>query len=148
MDGQSFPGLHERFWPGDFFLGEAFKKIMDCLYKGHVLFFWRQCIVDPFIFIELDLPVLGVDNVVPFHDVISDAEPHFFKFWDAKYVRNPFLVEPTPNRTETSLLVSGSGPCVEISKHPSVSFPRVSKNLLIVHIIVHGAVVQVDPGRV
>ena len=58
----------------------------------------------------MDLLILGVYNVVPFHDFISDVEPHLFKVWYAVYVSNPFLVDTTLNRTKMSVIVSGSGP--------------------------------------
>ena len=89
-----------------------------------------------------------MDNRFPVRAVIIDAEPHLFKFWDSGDVRNPFLVEPTLNRKKTSILVSGSVPCVSISKHLVVSFHRFSGELLTVHLVVCGADVQVDHGRV
>ena len=96
----------------------------------------------------MDLPILGVDNAVSVPDIICDAEPHFFKFWDAEDVINPFLVDPTHNRTKTSLLVGGIGYCVIMFKYPDVSFYCVYDNLFIVHMVVLGEVVQVYPGKV
>ena len=33
-------------------------------------------------------PILGVENIVSVHTVISDAGPHFFNFWDSEQVSN------------------------------------------------------------
>ena len=96
----------------------------------------------------MDLPILGVKKGVPVHSVMSDAEPHFFKFWDAEDVSNPFLLELTVNRTKTPILVSGSGPYIAMSKQPAVYFPRICDKLFIVNMVVRGAVAQVDPSRV
>ena len=80
--------------------------------------------------------------------VICDAGPHFFKFWDSEDVSNTFLVETTLNRTKTSFIVSESFHIVTLSKYPDVSFSHVCDKLFIVHLVVRGAVVQVDTGRV
>ena len=81
--------------------------------------------------------------------VVCDTEPHIFKFLDAEDVRNPFLVDPTLNGTKiTSLIVGGTGPCIEIIKHPDVTLTNFCEELFIVNLIVHGAVVQVNPGGV
>ena len=79
-------------------------------------------------------------------DVVCDAEPHFFKFWDAEGDINPFLVETTLNGKKTSLLVGGSDLCIEITKYPAITFSHICEKLFIVHLVLRGEFVQVDPG--
>ena len=81
-------------------------------------------------------------------DVVGDAEPHLFKFWDSEGVINPFHVDPTLYGTKMSLLVGGSGPCISTPKQLDVHFSRVCDNLFIVHKVVRVTVVQLYPGGV
>ena len=81
--------------------------------------------VDPFHPCLIGPPILGVDNIVSFQDVISDTGPHLFKFWGAGDVNNSFLVDPTLNITKTFLLVTGSGPCVAVCNRPYVPLPHI-----------------------
>ena len=85
---------------------------------------------------------------MPAPDVISDPEPHFFKFWDAKYVRNPLLFDPTFNRTKSYLFDSGCIPFVEIYKQTAFTFLNLYKEIFVVYLVVCGAVSQVDTGGV
>ena len=81
-------------------------------------------------------------------DVIGDVEPHFLKIWEAEDFSNPFLVEPTPYGTKISLLVCVIFPYIIITKHPYVPLFQVCEKLFILHMVVRGSVVQVDPGGV
>ena len=80
--------------------------------------------------------------------VVGAVEPHLFKFWDAEGVSNPFLIKPTLNGTKMPLTVGGNGLYFIMPKHPDFPFTHVWEELFIVHLIVRGAVVQLDPGGV
>ena len=138
--------LVSKFGCGDLFLDEPFKCFSDGLYEGHAMvFFVFNLWYTYFILVKVKIPILGLENVVSVMDFIGDAEAHIFKFWDDEGVRNPFLVDSTLKGTKISLLVGGIGTCIAIPKNPSVNFYNVCEKLLIVHLIVSGAVVQVDP---
>ena len=125
MDGQSFPGTRSCVWRWRYCFGEPFKLFPGGLYEGHVLVLFGVSVwYTHFILVELNLTILDVENLVSVLTVIGDAEPLTFKFWGAEDVRNLFLVDPTLNGTKMSLLVGGSGPCIEILKQPSVIFPH------------------------
>ena len=89
-----------------------------------------------------------MDNVAFFRTVVCDAELHIFNIWDDGDVINPLLVEPTLNGTNIPLLVGGISTCIAISKLSVVYFPRVCDDIFIVHLILRGEFVQVDPGGV
>ena len=89
-----------------------------------------------FIIVELNLPILGVENLVSVLDLLGDTEPHLFKFWYAEDVRNPFLVDPTINGIEAFPLVSGCGPCFAIPKQQHFPCPKVCREIFVVHLIV------------
>ena len=80
--------------------------------------------------------------------VVDDKEPHLFNLLYTEYVINTFLVEPTLNGTKIYLVVVVIGPCIEIPKQKSVPFSHIYEKILIVNIVDHGSVVQVDPGGV
>ena len=97
-----------EFGPVNIFPSEPFKNFPDSFYEGRILGFVGVSVwYTYFILVELDLPILGLDNVISFPAVIGDWEPHIFKFWGAEDVSNTFLVETTRNETEGLLLVSG-----------------------------------------
>ena len=87
----------------------------------------------------MDLPILGVDNLMPVPDVLGDPKPHFFKFWDTEYVSNPLLFDPTFNRTKSYLFYGGCIPFFEMYKQPSITFLNEYKNFLVVQLVVCGA---------
>ena len=57
----------------------------------------------------MKIPILGVENVVAVPSVVGNTEPHLFEIWDAEYVGNISLIDPTFNGIKLSLLVSGRG---------------------------------------
>ena len=81
----------------------VFTKATSCFFGVNIC--WAH-----FILVELEIPIIGVYNVVSVLDFICDAELHFFNFWDSEDVINTFLVDPTLNITKTPLTVGGSGP--------------------------------------
>ena len=85
---------------------------------------------------------------MPVPAVVGDAEPHFFKFWDAEYVSNPLLFDPTFNRTKSYLFDSGCIPFVEIYKQTDFTFLNLYKELFVSRMILCGAVSQVYTGGV
>ena len=100
------------------FLGGPFTNIPGFLYEWYILRFVdvKVCYTH-LILVKLDLPIIGVDNVVTVLYFVSDMEPHPFEFLDAEYVLNTFLVEPTFNRTKFYFIVSGCIPYIAIPQH-------------------------------
>ena len=78
---------------------------------------------------------------------VSDSETHLFKLWDDEDVINPYF-NPEFNGSEPSLIFSGLGYYVVVSKHPSVTFLQKCEEFLVVRLVLCGAVVQVDTGGV
>ena len=93
-------------------------------------------------------PILGVDNNFSVLAFVGDVEPHLFKFWDNSDVRNKLIDETALNGTRTSLLFGGSGPCIKRPKYTYVTFCNIYEKILIIHLVVHGSVFQVDTGEV
>ena len=81
---------------------------------------------------------------MPVPDVVGDTEPHIFNFWNSEYVINPLLFEPTFNRTKSYLFASGCIPFVEIYKYTSFTSLNLYRERFVVHMVVGGAVPQVD----
>ena len=96
----------------------------------------------------MDLPILGVNNVVVLPDLVDDVEPHPFKLCYYGDVKNPLLVKTTLNGTKQSLLVSGSGPYISVSKNKTVNLINIHDEFFIIHLVVGGEIIQVDPGEV
>ena len=80
--------------------------------------------------------------------LVDDLELHLFNLWYCKYVRNHLLVETTLNGTKQSLLVSGSGPYISVSKNKTVNLINIHDEFFIIHLVVGGEIIQVDPGEV
>ena len=83
MDGQKFPGLHEKVWPWRFLSGLNIQNYPGGFVQMPRSIFLAYMYGRPISYLlNWTPPILGVDNTLYVLAFVVDVEPHLFKFWD------------------------------------------------------------------